>query len=276
MHVGLLTARFGAERRIEEIVQWAAGAGFKAMEVTCGPTGHLRPEKVLADDGTGTRRLFEKAGIRISSLACYRRYEFGTPQTEAYLKDLRQVMDAAKCLGVETVCALLGFPAAGKDKLTSINEFLPPAFGPVAEEAGCAGLRIAFENWYATCLQNLEHFAAVARLTPANVGFNFDPSHLCWQEIDYLAAVTEFAPRIFHTHAKDVAVDEAALRRLGVLEKGWWRYVIPGLGVVDWGQYVGRLKLCGFDGVLSVEHEDRAYQAEEGFALALKYLGRLC
>jgi sugar phosphate isomerase/epimerase len=61
-----------------------------------------------------------------------------------------------------------------------------------------------------------------------------------------------------------------------VLEKGWWRYVIPGLGVVDWGQYVGRLKLCGFDGVLSVEHEDRAYQAEEGFALALKYLGRLC
>ena len=146
--------------------------------------------------------------------------------------------------------------------------------GPAAAEAGKRGVRIALENWFSTCLQNLDHFAAVVEALPESVGFNFDPSHLCWQEIDYLAAVKEFAPRIYHTHAKDTAVDAAALRRKGVLERGWWRYVIPGFGIVDWGQYIGALRLAGYDRVLSVEHEDRAFEAEEGFERAIAFLSR--
>ena len=37
---------------------------------------------------------------------------------------------------------------------------------------------------------------------------------------------------------------------------GWWRYRIPGLGEVDFRRYVDTLYEGGFDGVLSVEHED--------------------
>ena len=37
---------------------------------------------------------------------------------------------------------------------------------------------------------------------------------------------------------------------------GWWRYRIPGLGQVDFRDYVDALYEGGFDGVLSVEHED--------------------
>jgi sugar phosphate isomerase/epimerase len=37
---------------------------------------------------------------------------------------------------------------------------------------------------------------------------------------------------------------------------GWWRYRIPGLGHVDFSGYIDTLYEGGFDGVLSVEHED--------------------
>ena len=39
-------------------------------------------------------------------------------------------------------------------------------------------------------------------------------------------------------------------------DMGWWRYRIPGLGQVDFPRYVDALYEGGFDGVLSVEHED--------------------
>jgi len=56
--------------------------------------------------------------------------------------------------------------------------------------------------------------------------------------------------------------------------RGWWRYVIPGYGEINWGVYIARLKDNGFDGVLSIEHEDRALGREEGFLKALEHLSQ--
>jgi sugar phosphate isomerase/epimerase len=67
--------------------------------------------------------------------------------------------------------------------------------------------------------------------------------------------------------AKDVEIDLQGRNRVGVFgnavnrqdspwESGWWRYRIPGLGIVDWEGLVGALRQGGFDGVVSVEHED--------------------
>jgi sugar phosphate isomerase/epimerase len=69
-----------------------------------------------------------------------------------------------------------------------------------------------------------------------------------------------------------VAINETKRARLGVLEGGWWEYVIPGTGVIPWGPWVRALQAIGYTGVLSIEHEDRAYPAEEGFALGLRHL----
>ncbi len=270
MHIGLLTARF-KDKSFEEIAAWAGGAGFAALEAH---TRHVTPAEVLADDGAAVKKTLAAAGVRLSALSHFRGFELATDDADIYARELVETVKAAEVLGLDTVCALAGFPAKGKDKLASIREHLPALFEAPAAEARKRGVRIAFENWWATCLQTLEHFAAVVEVLPENVGFNFDPSHLLWQEIDYLSAVGEFAARIYHTHAKDTEVDRAVLARKGVLERGWWRYVLPGLGAVSWGEYVGRLRRAGYDGVLSVEHEDRAYEAEEGFTLALKYLER--
>ena len=87
---------------------------------------------------------------------------------------------------------------------------------------------------------------------------NFDPSHLTWLGIDPLAVLASYAERVLHVQAKDVEIDAAARNRVGVFgnavdrasspwDSGWWRYRIPGLGQIDWGDFVddagpGRLR----------------------------------
>jgi sugar phosphate isomerase/epimerase len=44
---------------------------------------------------------------------------------------------------------------------------------------------------------------------------------------------------------------------------GWWRYRVPGLGQVDWRRLVDRLYEHGYDGVVSVEHEDPVWGGTE-------------
>ncbi len=109
-----------------------------------------------------------------------------------------------------------------------------------------------------------------------NFGLNFDPSHLLVQDIDYLAAVDEFAERIFHTHAKDTEVRYNQKGYLGTNTDDWWRFVIPGFGEIDWGVYISRLRHNGFDGVLSIEHEDNAWPREAGFVKGLEHLRQFC
>jgi sugar phosphate isomerase/epimerase len=176
---------------------------------------------------------------------------------------------------VDTVCTLAGMPLPGKSKMDTIRQNLPAIFAPVLEDALRRNVRIALENWYATNIQHLEHWKALFEVLPQkNFGLNFDPSHLHWQGIDYMSAVNEFRERIFHTHAKDVSFDEAALRRVGVLDR-WWRYTIPGTGRIAWGEYIGKLRQVGYNGVLSIEHEDGSLSPEAGFVMGARFLRQL-
>jgi sugar phosphate isomerase/epimerase len=270
VHIGLLTARFGEGWDFERVARWASRAGFAALEVH---THHLDPQETLADDGASVKKLLNETGLRISSLAHYGGFSADHIAGEDYRQMMRDTIRAAEVLGVDVVCTLAGFPAAGKSKEQTIRDILPDTFGPLAEDASGRGVRIAFENWFATNLQHLDHFRTLFEVVPNdNLGLNFDPSHLYWQQIDYLAAVEEFKDRIFHVHAKDAVIYPRRRARVGVLDGGWWRYVIPGFGEIPWGRFLLALREAGYDGVLSVEHEDGAFSAEEGFAKALQHL----
>ena len=96
---------------------------------------------------------------------------------------------------------------------------------------------------------------------------NFDPSHLLWLGIDPIDALRPYVDRVVHAHTKDAETFPAERNRYGFFgrtstreedpwDMGWWRYRIPGLGQVDFRRYVDTLYEGGFDGVLSVEHED--------------------
>ncbi|MFQ6097981.1 MAG: sugar phosphate isomerase/epimerase family protein [Armatimonadota bacterium] len=274
MEVGLLTAPFRNET-LEHVARWAADAGFDALEVASGPdSNHCDPTRVKARDIRAVKDLLAECGIRLSSLACYRNTTETDPELrKQVLADMKRLVDVAAKLDVDIVCTMAGFPVEGKSKMQTIEEVCPRVFGPLCKHAAKRGVKIALENWFQTNIQNLAMFQRLFEVVPdENFGLNFDPSHLVWQGIDHLHAVECFANRIFHTHAKDTEIRRHQLRWVGNQVRGWWRYVIPGSGVIHWGQYIACLKYNGFNGVLSIEHEDAAVGREEGFVQGLRHL----
>lgn len=276
MHVGILTVPLST-KAIEDIIPWAAANGISALEVNVNGGAH--GDLLHADAGRIERvqGLLVQHGLRISSLACYTIIVGTSPEDAARsTAALQDTVKLAGRMGVSTVCTLAGFATPGKNKARTIAEDMPTAFRPILELAGQHGVRVALENWFATNIQHLDHFRAVFDALPdAHFGLNFDPSHLDWQGIDVVAAVREFKERIFHVHAKDVSVDEAQRLRVGYNGDGWWRYTLPGYGRIRWGEFITTLRQHGYDGVLSVEHEDSAFGAEEGFVRAARYLNTL-
>lgn len=103
-------------------------------------------------------------------------------------------------------------------------------------------------------------------VTGLGFGLNWDPSHLTWIGIDPVETILPFAEHIVHAQAKDLELFPERRNEYGFFGKvdkgddpwdmGWWRFRVPGRGVVDWPRVVDRLYEAGFDGTLSVEHED--------------------
>ena len=275
MDIGLLTAPF-QEKSFRWVANFARENGFQALEVTAGPGGHLDGAGLSAARAKELARLLADHGLRISSLACYNNLLEPDKARRAQLgKELRRAIKAAADLGVDVVCILAGFPLPGKDRRQTIEQELPRVFIPLVEFAAKHRVKLACENYFATNIMNLDHWQRLFEVVPhANFGLNFDPSHLHWQGIDYLEAVDLFSGRIFHTHAKDVEIKQHKLRRVGNQSRGWWRYVIPGYGEINWGVYVARLRAAGYNGVLSIEHEDSAFGAEEGFVKGRRHLAQ--
>ena len=98
-----------------------------------------------------------------------------------------------------------------------------------------------------------------------NFGLNLDPSHLILQMIDYERVVREFGAKIFHVHAKDLHIDREGLYNNGALSQGmgWQVPRLPGLGDMDWRKFFAALTTVKYDYVISIEHEDRAFEANE-------------
>ncbi len=293
MKLGLLTAAFGG-LSLEEVAEWSAGAGFEMLEVACWPAGGGEKRRyagvshidVDSFDADAVRETISRHGLEISSLAYYpNNLHPDDAQREAFNGHLRKVIDAAERLGVSIVGTFVG-----NDKDRPLPENLKrfrKIWPPLVDYAGERGVRIAIENcpmiftydeWpggnnlaYAPAIWE-EMFEAI----PAeNFGLNLDPSHLVWLMIDYERAVSEFAERIFHVHAKDLELRRDGLYRNGTLSAGigWQVPRLPGLGEVRFDRFVAALYAVGYDHVVSVEHEDRHFEGEEelvkrGFVLA--------
>ena len=96
----------------------------------------------------------------------------------------------------------------------------------------------------------------------ANFGLNYDPSHLVWQGMDYIAPIREFASRLHHVHAKDAVLDRHRLNEVGALAfpNEYHTPKLPGLGEIDWGRFFATLGGVGYAGPVCVEVEDRTYE----------------
>jgi len=259
LRLGLLTAAF-RDRPLEDVARWAAANGFEALEVYWPPGAE--PDLDVP--------------LEISALAYYpNNLDPDDGAREAAHAHLRRLIDAAVG-GIGLVCTFAGAdPALTLDEnLDRFREVWPPLVAYADER----GVRIAIENcpmvrWPGGT--NLAYCPAawdgMFEACPGpTLGLNLDPSHLHWLGIDPERAVRDFGNRIFHVHAKDTEIvrDELYRRSILSLGAGWEHGRIPGRGEINWGGFVGALREVGYDGVLSVEHEDHDMGLEEGFEAA--------
>ena len=93
-------------------------------------------------------------------------------------------------------------------------------------------------------------------------GFNYDPSHMGYQGVDYLEFIRIFADRIFHVHCKDIKVYPEKLAECGVMAYplDYMSPKIPGLGDVNWGAFISALNDIRYDGDAVIEVEDKAFE----------------
>ncbi|WFR66912.1 sugar phosphate isomerase/epimerase [Curtobacterium flaccumfaciens] len=279
MKLGMLTACLPGWP-LERIAAFAAEQGYERLEVGVWPgTGgrdfeaaHLPVATFTEADAEATRALLDRTGLEISAFAYYENNLHQDLGHRASVHEhLKHAIDAAQVLGVPYVGTFIG-----RDNTKSVRENMrlgDQVLPELVDYAGEHDVQLIIENcvmegWHPTATR------ATSRTPPSfwdwvtglGFGLNWDPSHLTWIGIDPVETILPFAEHIVHAQAKDLELFPAKRNEYGFFGKvdkgddpwdmGWWRFRVPGRGVVDWARVVDRLYEAGFDGTLSVEHED--------------------
>jgi sugar phosphate isomerase/epimerase len=284
VRLGFLTAVM-SERPLEEVVAWAGANGFGAVEIAAWPAGGdgYSPSHLdLSDLGRLAEevpQLLGQHGVQASALAFYANNLDHRPDVRAAHHDhLRLCIDAAAAIGCPAVGTFVGRNVARSiaECLVDAEEVLPP----LVAYAGERGVELLVEN----CVMaewdpdrqvgNLAHTPELWEwIGGLGLRLNFDPSHLVWQGIDPVAALRGALPLVGHVHAKDIELFPARRDRTGwggsvvnPPEHGadWWRFRMPGLGVVDWRGVLDALAEAGYEGTVSIEHEDPVWEGDPG------------
>lgn len=267
----------------EEELKRASSIGFDGLEVHAASWADdvLQSADARKEAGQQVKALSAKYGVSITAVA---NYQAGMAPAADRIARFRNVADLCVHMGVGVITALTG---GDPDKNLEDNVKLwAETFGEVAKIAEGSGLKIAFENWPGLGLNlpvksNNFGFNPPAWEMMFNtvdseaLGLEFDPSHLVWQSADYLEIARAFGSRIHHVHFKDTEIMEGLLAENGFFSGGWWRYRIPGFGIVDWAGFMSVLREIGFDGGGAIEHEDGVFQGgkwEEGLRLGYNHL----
>jgi len=280
MQLGFVSAIL-SELSLEEVLAFAAAEDFDCVEVMCWPQGdsnrryagvtHIDVNACNDDECERIRNLVRIHEVNISGLGYYPNPLDGDPEHRRIVgQHLQQVIRTAPKIGVSIVNTFIG-----RDHTKSLDDNWPtlhqvwPEILKTAEECG---VTIGLENcpmlfsaneWPGG--KNLASTPATWRrlfqeLPTAKLGLNYDPSHLIWQQIDYVRCLREFGSRIVHVHAKDTRIDPDKLYEVGINGMGWHTAKIPGLGDVNWGAVFSALTDAGFDGSVCIEVEDRAFE----------------
>ncbi len=162
------------------------------------------------------------------------------------------------------------------------DQVVTPYWKEHAKFAADHGVKIAIEMHPGFVAYSPETMLRLRSIAGPSVGCNYDPSHMFWQGIDPIEAVRVLGDAIFHVHAKDTQMYPANLSRTGVLDtkpytdernRGWiFRTCGFGHGAEWWKEFVSTLRMFGYDGVLSIEHEDSLLSPDEGLNKAVEFL----
>jgi sugar phosphate isomerase/epimerase len=305
MKLGVFTVLF-SQQPLHDALDYIVRSGLEAVEIGAGnypggahcPLDELVKNKSKAEDW---KTLITDRGLVISAISVHGNplhpdRAFARKNHETFEKAVR----LAEMIGVDTVVAFSGCPG-DSDRAKYPNWVTcpwPPDFSEIVKwqweakvipywkkEARFArdhGVKVAFEMHPGFVVYNTETMLRLRRECGNNIGANFDPSHLFWQGMDPIASLRALKGCVYHVHAKDCRIDATNTSENGVLDtkpygqelqRSWiFRTVGYGHGREFWTDFVSTLRMVGYDGVLSIEHEDSLMSVNEGFQKAVAFL----
>ena len=304
MRVGCLTVLL-SEFPLEKVLEKLKSLNINTVELGTGNfPGDAHCKLSLLDNEKELKEFKKKLddhGFSISALSCH-----GNPLhpdaaiAKAYQDVSKRTVELAAKLGVPVVIDFSGCPG-DSDNAKYPNwvtcpwppEFLDvldwqwekkviPYWQQHGKFAKDHGVKIAIEMHPGFVAYSPETMLKLRAAAGDSVGCNYDPSHMFWQGIDPIKAIRVLGDAIFHVHAKDTQIYDFNLPKTGVLDtkkytdeknRSWiFRTVGYGHGTEFWRAMISELRLAGYDGALSIEHEDSIMSVNEGFTRAVSFL----
>ena len=293
--------------KFEDALNYLHSLGVSQIEIGAGGfpgNAHLNAKEIASSPEKAKEYLdlLKKYDIEICAISCH-----GNPLhpnkeiADSFDSQFKDAILAAEALGVHTIIGFSGCPGdsetsqypnwvtcAWPDDFTKIlawqwEEKIIPYWKNMAEFAKSHGIeKIAFEMHPGFAVYNPETLLKLRSAVGDIIGANVDPSHLFWQGMDPVRVIKKLEGAIYHFHAKDTLIDEYNTSVNGVLDtknygdvlgRSWsFRTVGYGHDKGVWKNIISALRLGGYDGAISIEHEDSLMSPEEGLEKAIAFL----
>lgn len=303
-----------ADLPLEVLCEKAKAFGFDGLELACWGD-HFEVDK--ADDAycEAKRELLAAHGLQLFSISthlvgqavCDRiderhqailpEYVWGDGDPEGVRQRAAEEMiataQAAARLGVGVVNGFTGssiwhllysFPPVPPGMIDKGFEDLAERWTPILDAFQKAGVKFGLEVHPTEIAFDIASTTRAIQALEGHpcFGFNYDPSHLGYQGVDYVEFIRRFSDRIFHVHMKDVgwsSVPTDAGVFGGHLDFGdhrrFWDFRSLGRGNIDFEAIIRALNDIGYDGPLSVEWEDSGMDREHGATEACEYVKKV-
>ncbi len=313
--VTLFTGQWG-DLPFEKICEKARDFGYDGLELACSGD-HFEVDCALEKDNYVQRHwdILNKYGLKcfaisnhlVGQAVCDRieeRYrgilparvwgdgkENGVRQRAA--EEMKNTARAAAKFGVKVVTGFTGssiwhllysFPAVPPEMIQQGYNFFAQMWNPILDVFDQTGVNFALESHPTEIAFDIASAERAVQAVGGRkaFGFNYDPSHLGYQGVDYVAFIRRFGDRIYHVHMKDVywspKPTEAGVFG-GHLEFGarrrYWDFRSLGRGNINFEEIIRALNSIGYQGPLSVEWEDNGMDREYGAREACAFVRRM-
>ncbi|HEV7993448.1 MAG TPA: sugar phosphate isomerase/epimerase family protein [Gemmatimonadaceae bacterium] len=310
--VTLFTGQW-ADLTLETVAQKASEWGYDGLELACWGD-HFDVRRALSEDGyvQGRRDLLAKYDLQVHAISNHlvgqavcdaidERHKSiipphvwgdGNPEgvRSRATKEMQDTARAAAKLGVTVVPGFTGssiwpllysFPPVSDAQIDAGYADFATRWNPILDVFDEVGVRFALE----VHPTEIAFDTSSAQRTLDAIGgrkafgFNYDPSHLGYQGVDYTGFIDRFADRIYHVHMKDVwwsDVPKPSGVFGGHLPFGhadrFWEFRSLGRGRIDFEEIIRHLNAARYAGPLSVEWEDIGMDREHGAAEACDFV----
>ncbi|HVN82489.1 MAG TPA: sugar phosphate isomerase/epimerase [Terriglobia bacterium] len=306
MKIGFFTDGF-LQLPFKEALAMAASLGVQVVEIGTGnfsPAPHCDLDHLLSSSSARQEFLqtLHSHHLELAALNCSGNPIHPNPDQSQRAAELtRKTLQLAGLLGVERVVCMSGCPgtpeggqypnwvvASWPEDFLELLEWqwrerVIPFWSEMAESAKAEGVRqLCFELHPGMCVYNVSSFNRLRAAVGPVIAANLDPSHFFFQGMDPLAVIRALGKAIGYVHAKDARVEPYNLAVQGALDMQpgrpvrdlvWaYRTLGYGHGASFWADFVSQLRSVGYDGVLSIEHEDPLMDAEEAIGRAVGLL----